>query len=100
MSRTVKDLVAGSGLEFIERGDHDLKGAGTVAAVLGGWGEHPRLRAPQGPATSSSRTRRGTEHLGSRRFRAPVCAHYRAAQAVACGQLMRLIQHLRDTDCR
>ena len=26
VSRTVKDLVAGSGLEFIERGDHDLKG--------------------------------------------------------------------------
>jgi class 3 adenylate cyclase len=30
-SRTVKDLVAGSGLEFTERGDFDLKG------ISGGW---------------------------------------------------------------
>jgi class 3 adenylate cyclase len=28
VSRTVKDLVAGSGLEFVERGRHDLKGVG------------------------------------------------------------------------
>jgi hypothetical protein len=26
VSRTVKDLVAGSGLRFAERGDHELKG--------------------------------------------------------------------------
>jgi hypothetical protein len=26
VSRTVKDLVAGSGLEFAERGAHELKG--------------------------------------------------------------------------
>jgi class 3 adenylate cyclase len=26
VSRTVTDLVAGSGLEFTDRGDHDLKG--------------------------------------------------------------------------
>lgn len=26
VSRTVKDLVAGSGLEFTERGTHELKG--------------------------------------------------------------------------
>jgi hypothetical protein len=26
VSRTVKDLVAGSGLEFSERGHHELKG--------------------------------------------------------------------------
>jgi class 3 adenylate cyclase len=26
VSRTVKDLVAGSGLEFSERGSHELKG--------------------------------------------------------------------------
>jgi len=28
VSRTVRDLVAGSGIEFNERGDHDLKGVG------------------------------------------------------------------------
>jgi class 3 adenylate cyclase len=33
VSRTVKDLVAGSGIEFTERGDHDLKGVGR-------WGLH------------------------------------------------------------
>jgi hypothetical protein len=26
VSRTVKDLVAGSGIEFEDRGDHELKG--------------------------------------------------------------------------
>jgi class 3 adenylate cyclase len=26
VSRTVKDLVAGSGLEFSDRGEHELKG--------------------------------------------------------------------------
>jgi class 3 adenylate cyclase len=26
VSRTVTDLVAGSGLEFVERGEHELKG--------------------------------------------------------------------------
>jgi class 3 adenylate cyclase len=31
VSRTVTDLVAGSGLEFEDRGEHDLKGAGTWA---------------------------------------------------------------------
>ena len=31
VSRTVKDLVAGSGIEFYDRGDHELKG------VPGGW---------------------------------------------------------------
>ena len=38
-SRTVKDLVAGSGLEFMERGDHDLRGVpGTwqLFSVTGG----------------------------------------------------------------
>jgi class 3 adenylate cyclase len=29
VSRTVKDLVAGSGIEFEDRGEHDLKGVGT-----------------------------------------------------------------------
>jgi pimeloyl-ACP methyl ester carboxylesterase len=29
VSRTVKDLVAGSGIEFEDRGEHDLKGTGT-----------------------------------------------------------------------
>jgi class 3 adenylate cyclase len=28
VSSTVKDLVAGSGLEFDERGEHELKGVG------------------------------------------------------------------------
>ena len=31
MSRTVKDLVAGSGIVFAERGEHELKG------VPGAW---------------------------------------------------------------
>ena len=44
VSRTAKDLVAGSGLEFIERGDYDLE------QVLGPWQlfsvlQHPRSRA-------------------------------------------------------
>jgi hypothetical protein len=26
VSRTVKDLVAGSGIEFVDRGSHELKG--------------------------------------------------------------------------
>jgi hypothetical protein len=26
VSSTVKDLVAGSGLQFVDRGEHDLKG--------------------------------------------------------------------------
>jgi hypothetical protein len=38
VSSTVKDLVAGSGINFIERGEHQLKG------VLGPW----RLFAVEG----------------------------------------------------
>jgi len=38
VSSTVKDLVAGSGIEFVDRGEHDLKG------VPGSW----RLYAPAG----------------------------------------------------
>ena len=35
VSQTVKDLVAGSGLDFEDRGEHDLKGVpGLVAALL------------------------------------------------------------------
>jgi hypothetical protein len=28
VSQTVKDLVAGSGIEFADRGEHELKGVG------------------------------------------------------------------------
>jgi class 3 adenylate cyclase len=33
VSRTVTDLVAGSGLEFEERGDHELKGVPGTWAI-------------------------------------------------------------------
>ena len=46
VSSTVKDLVAGSGIEFDDRGEHELKG------VPGTWRlffRTPRTPPPQGP---------------------------------------------------
>ena len=45
VSRTVKDLVAGSGIEFEQRGDHDLKGIGhwELHAVVGSYAHNRRL---------------------------------------------------------
>ena len=78
-----------------------------VANLHGGCGPHSRDRGCRDRAhctTSQPQLKQVSryihEHWRSPRFRPRFCAHDRAAQAVACGQLMRLIQHVRDTDCR
>ena len=53
VSHTVKDLVAGSGLAFGERGEHELKGVPRYLA--------PLLRHGVKPIGSDERARRGLQ---------------------------------------
>ncbi len=46
VSRTVKDLVAGSGIEFVDRGEHDLKGVPDRWRLYGVRGSGSPGRAP------------------------------------------------------
>jgi class 3 adenylate cyclase len=50
VTRTVRDLVAGSGIEFADRGPHDLKGVPGSWGVLAVGADHVRPRVKGGPA--------------------------------------------------
>jgi class 3 adenylate cyclase len=45
VSRTAKDLVAGSGIQFADRGTAELRGAGRMAALRGGAGRRDTVNA-------------------------------------------------------
>jgi Adenylate and Guanylate cyclase catalytic domain len=61
--RTVKDLVAGAGIEFSERGEAELKGLPGVGGCSR-WSGCPRSDVPSGPPTT--RPRRRSRRSGSR----------------------------------
>ena len=69
MTSTVRDLVAGSGIEFEERGHHSLKGVpGRVDPAEGpaGLGERPRARQFGLPPTAGPVRESGAQRHSAR----------------------------------
>jgi class 3 adenylate cyclase len=73
VARTVTDLVVGSGLDFDDRGEHDLKGVPGRWQLFAAKHYRPRRRAPSGRAPTAGcqaalLLSRRAEHVGIRRW--------------------------------